>query len=860
MSKASVLLVDDEPQVLVALDDLLCDDFTVFKTESAAHALSLAKDHQELAVVVTDQRMPKITGDELVANLADCSDAVRILLTGFADLSAVVRAVNDGHIFAYVTKPWNPADLLLKVHKAVEHFQVSKALAEEQRLLRDLMDSVPDGIYFKDADLRFSRVNRAHASLLNGGQSDAIVGKHLRDLLPNSPDVLEIEAEERGVLAGLPALDIVRAEGQNGSQRWFSESKAAVRSAKGGAIGLVGIRRDITERKQQQERIARLTRIHAVTSGVNAAIVRKRERGPLLDECCRIAVEVGELGLALALSWDADAGCLELLSAAPAACPVPAGLTQLLAARDEPGLAALQALVASSQPQLFDDPSAAGFPAALGYRALAAFPLRVAGERPTLLCLFSGEQGFDEQEFGLLSEVTDNIAFGLEHIAKSQRLDFLACHDELTRLPNRSLFLDRLNQRIQSCRNSGSKAAVLVVDIGRFRQINETLGRSAGDRLLIQLAMRISASVHELDTVARFDSNTFAVLAAPVAEESELALLAENAVLPALKESFRVDGTELRIAAKLGIAVFPSDGATGEALVASAEAALKNAKQSGAAYLFYAPSMQERVAERLTLETKLRRAVDARELELYYQPKVDLRSGYIVGLEALMRWRDAELGPVPPVQFIPLLEETGLIREMGRWALEEAAAQFARWVAAGLCPPRIAVNVSAIQLAAPDLLQMLRDCPGSSESIDLEITESVFVKDLAGSVSKLEGGRALGMKVSIDDFGTGYSSLGYLSRLPIDALKIDRSFIINMAADPQETTIVNAIISLAHSMDLKVIAEGVETADQARLLRLLKCDQIQGYLVSRPQPASTVAPLLGKCFTFSSPREPSPIS
>jgi diguanylate cyclase (GGDEF)-like protein/PAS domain S-box-containing protein len=857
MTKASVLLVDDEPQVLVALDDLLCDDFTVFKTESAEQALLLARAHQELAVVVTDQRMPRLTGDELVANLCGCSDAERILLTGFADLSAVVRAVNDGHIFAYVTKPWNPADLLMKVHKAVEHFRMSKALAEEQRLLRDLMDSVPDGIYFKDADLRFSRVNRAHASLLNGGESAHIVGKHLRDLVPDRQDVLDIEAEERRVLAGSPALDVIRAEGQNGSQRWFSESKAPILGAKGATIGLVGISRDITDRKLQQERIARLTRIQAVTSGINAAIVRQRERAPLLDECCRIAVEVGELGLALALSWNAQAERLEILSAAPADCPLVTDLKRLLAASDAGSVAALRALVESSTPRLAEDAFSAGFPAAHAGHALATFPLAAAGEQATAICLFSQLQSFDEQEFGLLGEVTDNIAFGLQHITKTQRLDFLAYHDELTRLPNRSLFLERLNQRLPSCRSDGSKAAVLVVDIGRFRQINETLGRSAGDRLLIQLAERISASVRELDTVARFDSNTFAVLAAPLADASEVVRLAETAVLPALKDSFRVDGTELRVAAKLGISLFPGDGDTAEALVASAEVALKTAKQGLASYLFYASSMQEQVAERLMLETKLRRAVDAREFELHYQPKVELRTGLIVGLEALMRWRDPELGPVSPVQFIPMLEETCLIREVGRWAIEEAEAQFSRWLEAGLRPPRIAVNVSAIQLAAQDLMETLNR-PGVGESIDLEITESVFVKDLAGSVSKLEGARALGLKVSIDDFGTGYSSLGYLSRLPIDALKIDRSFIVNMATDPQETTIVNAIISLAHSMDLKVIAEGVETADQARLLRLLKCDQIQGYLVSRAQPAAEVAKLLGNRFNFSTLREPSP--
>jgi EAL domain-containing protein (putative c-di-GMP-specific phosphodiesterase class I) len=256
--------------------------------------------------------------------------------------------------------------------------------------------------------------------------------------------------------------------------------------------------------------------------------------------------------------------------------------------------------------------------------------------------------------------------------------------------------------------------------------------------------------------------------------------------------------------------------------------------------------MQERVSERLTLETRLRQAVEAEAFELHYQPKVELRTGLVVGLEALLRWTDPVLGSVSPATFIPVLEETGLIHEVGRWALARAGSQSNSWLSRGLAPPRIAVNVSAIQLAAADLEQTLRECAGSGDNIDIEITESVFVKDLAGSIAKLAAARQLGMRVAIDDFGTGYSSLSYLSRLPIDALKIDRSFVINMATDPQQTTIVTTIISLAHAMDLKVIAEGVETKEQARLLRLLKCDQIQGYLVSRPLPATEIEKVLGK--------------
>jgi EAL domain-containing protein (putative c-di-GMP-specific phosphodiesterase class I) len=270
--------------------------------------------------------------------------------------------------------------------------------------------------------------------------------------------------------------------------------------------------------------------------------------------------------------------------------------------------------------------------------------------------------------------------------------------------------------------------------------------------------------------------------------------------------------------------------------------------------------MNARVAEQLALETKLRRAVDGDEFLLHYQPKVDFKTGGIVGLEALIRWRDPSSGLVPPGKFIPILEDTGLIRVVGAWVLEHAAAQFRAWKLAGLDPPRIAVNVSALQLGSRDFAQSLgrtlERYPDSNAGIDLEITESVFVDDLAGSIEKLTLARQRGLAVAIDDFGTGYSSLSYLGRLPIDAVKIDRSFVERMTEDPQSTSIVTTVISLAHSLDLKVIAEGVETPQQAQLLRLLKCDQVQGFLVARPLPADDVSKLFGARFNMSEKTKP----
>jgi PAS domain S-box-containing protein len=278
MVRDSVLLVDDEPQVLVALEDILCDAFDVVKTECAEQALSVAKRRSDIAVVVTDQRMPQTQGDELASLLSGFSDATRILLTGYADISAVIRAVNEGQIFAYVAKPWSVDDLLHKVHKAAERFHMVRELARERQMLHDLMSSVPDGIFFKDVDLRFTRLNDAHAALSNAAGAETLIGRRLRDFRPQDEEALRIEEEERAVLAGTAAVDVVRRERIGDEQRWISESKAVILGQTGEPIGLVGIARDITERKLQEARIARLTRIQAMSSAINAGIVRTNDR------------------------------------------------------------------------------------------------------------------------------------------------------------------------------------------------------------------------------------------------------------------------------------------------------------------------------------------------------------------------------------------------------------------------------------------------------------------------------------------------------------------------------------------------------------------------------------------------------
>jgi EAL domain-containing protein (putative c-di-GMP-specific phosphodiesterase class I) len=353
--------------------------------------------------------------------------------------------------------------------------------------------------------------------------------------------------------------------------------------------------------------------------------------------------------------------------------------------------------------------------------------------------------------------------------------------------------------------------------------------------------------VPEPGTVARISADCFAVAVGGIRDVADVAYLLEKKLIAALARPFIVDTQELHIPVRAGVALFPGDGRDVGTLCTNAEAALKDAKRRGERFLFYAPQMNARVAERLTLENRLRIALREDQFILHYQPKIDLATGNVSGLEALLRWASPDLGLVPPGQFVSILEETGMILEVGRWALRKAIADHAGWRARGLQPPRIAVNVSVIQLRQEQFVAEVRDAIASDSvsgrHIDLEITESMIMEDIAGSIQKLSEIRALGVGVSLDDFGTGYSSLSYIARLPVNTLKIDRSFITAMSESAEHMAIISAVISLARALNMKVVAEGVETQEQSNMLRLLRCDEAQGYLFNPPLPPEKVEAL-----------------
>jgi diguanylate cyclase (GGDEF)-like protein len=483
---------------------------------------------------------------------------------------------------------------------------------------------------------------------------------------------------------------------------------------------------------------------------------------------------------------------------------------------------------------------------ASGVRSIAVLPLVVSDEAVGALALYASESAFfQDDELTLLSEMAGDVAFAIDHIGKQDRLNYLAYYDVLTGLANQSLFLERVAQSMRSAARTGSRLAIFLFDLERFKNINDSLGHAAGDALLRQVADWFTRQLGDVNLLARLGSDHFAALVPVIKHESDVEQLVDATIKAFLEQPFRLNDAVFRIAMKVGVALFPDDGADAESLFLHAEAALKRAKARGERYLFYTQTMTVSMADKLTLENRLRQALDKGQFVLYYQPKVNLVSGKMTSAEALIRWNDPLTGLVPPAHFIPILEETGLIHDVGRWALQQAIADHRRWREAGLTAVRVAVNVSALQLRNRSFIDEVKQAisldPRAAEGLEIEITESLIMEDVKHSIASLQMLRDMGICIAIDDFGTGFSSLSYLSRFPVDTLKIDRSFVIEMTGAPESLALVSTIINLAHALKLKVVAEGVETEEQARLLRLLNCDEMQGYLFSPPLPGEVFA-------------------
>ncbi|WP_158787298.1 EAL domain-containing protein [Granulicella sp. L46] len=605
--------------------------------------------------------------------------------------------------------------------------------------------------------------------------------------------------------------------------------------------------RAIKERRATEIRIRHLNRILAMQSRMHALIVRVHDREELFREACRIAVEAGAFTMAWIGLVDPEtsqiqvvashgARAKEYLTDIEAEVPLSAGPAGTAITENRP------VWIQNPEDQELDTPwhrHGKGF----GWSSMATLPLHRAGVPIGALVLYAGEIGaFDEEEERQLMELAANLSFAIDHIEKERKLNYLAYYDVLTGLANRTLFLNRVTHYLRSAVSGRKKLAVFLIDLDRFKNINDSLGQLAGDKLLRQVAKWLTREVGDANLLARLDADHFAVVIPEIGQEDDVALLVEGWMKALRDHPFGVKTATFRISGKVGISMYPEDGSNADTLFKHAEVALKQAKASRNRYLFHTPKMTEMMAGKFVLENQLRQALDKHEFMLHYQPKMNMASGKLTGAEALIRWNDPRTGLVPPGRFTPMLEETGLIYEVGRWALGQAIEDYLRWRRSGLPAVRIAVNVSPLQLRNRHFIGDIERAIGSDRdaaaSLELEITEGLIMEDVDYSIATLRAIRAMGVSIAIDDFGTGFSSLSYLSKLPLDTLKIDRTFVSDLTEAPEGLAQVSTIINLAHSLNLKVVAEGVETAEQARLLKMLGCNEMQGFYLSKPLPGN----------------------
>ncbi len=663
-----------------------------------------------------------------------------------------------------------------------------------------------------------------------------------------------VDAAIKRAVAGPEDFDCeFRVVWPEGQVRYLEAHAFVQRAEDGSPIRMVGVNRDITDRKTAAIKISRLNRVTSVLSKINALTVRVRNRKELFEEASRIAVRDGGFAVALignigALenfvmnsSKDLDVAAVEELKSN---LEDPRYIQQTLfalASREKKSVVSNSALTDERvllRPQYKK----------LGIQSLAAFPIIVAGEAIACVALFSREVDFfSDDEKTLLDQLASELAVAIDYIAKVERLSFLAYYDSLTGLANRILFIERCGKLILGSSERIKQIALVLIDIDRFRNINEVLGRVAGDSLLKEVGLRLSRSCRSAWHVARVGSNVFAVV---ISSDGTLDLSSENLldISSQFERPFVIEGTEVTSSAKFGVALFPLHATSAEHLFKNAEAALKYAKATHRRNAIFSEEFALRIRSQHDLEQELRIALKSAQFVAYYQPRVDMISGEVVGAEALIRWQHPRRGLIFPKDFIQVAEDTGLIVELGAWMISAVTEQQAAWSRAGISTVPVAVNLSAPQFEHGNILKTIADALAASgipgDRLEVELTESAIVNDPDAASSTLNGLRQLGVNLALDDFGTGYSSLAHLRRFPFQSVKIDHSFVRNITEKPDDAAIAQAIIAMTHRMHKKVVAEGVETQGQFNFLRAQGCDEMQGFLFSPAVNAEAFAHLL----------------
>ncbi|MBI5615014.1 MAG: EAL domain-containing protein [Gammaproteobacteria bacterium] len=660
-------------------------------------------------------------------------------------------------------------------------------------------------------------------------------------------------------------VNSVHAAMASGAQRWEREFRCRradgsyasvvarahiVCDANGRAVSVIGGAVDCSERRAAEaEMRARVERQRLLAEFGQQALARS-DTAALMQQAVELAAATLGRTAAAVLQLGADGDSL-VLRAASGWPPAMSGRRLGTLADD----AEMRWVLAQSEAVVVEDYARetrfAASPAVLRLGYASALEVRIpGGDQPygVLAVHAAAARPAHGDDVAFLLSLANTLGAVLERRRSEDRRRYMAQFDDLTGLPNRHLCRDRLAQTIAQAERSGWLLGVLILDLDGFKSINDSYGHRHGDRLLVQTGQRIAACMRPGDTTARFAGDEFAVVLADLHRSEDAGLVAQK-ILAALAEPFELDGETCFVTASVGVSLYPADGADADTLLRNADAARYRAEQTGrGGYQFYLPHMTEITVERLRNESQLRGALEREEFELHYQPKVELGEGTMCGFEALLRWRHPERGLVSPGEFIPALEHTGLIMPAGRWVLDRVCARLGAWREAGLDALPIAVNLSARQFQDRTLERGIRDALArhgvDPRLLELEITESMLMHDPEAAVGIMRSLRATGVRLSIDDFGTGYSSLAYLQRFPLDALKIDRTFIDDVCSVGGDALIATAVINLAHTLRLKVVAEGVETAEQCSFLAHQGCDEIQGYYFSRPLTAADATALL----------------
>ncbi|MBB3649650.1 diguanylate cyclase (GGDEF)-like protein/PAS domain S-box-containing protein [Rhizobium sp. BK619] len=687
-----------------------------------------------------------------------------------------------------------------------EHKQAERELKKALEFAEGIIAAIPDVLFEVDEDGRYLQVWTRNPELL-AQQKEMLLGKTVNDVLAPDQAAIAMEALREAGREGVADGRCICISLPNGETRWFELSVAKRPSADpAAATTLLALSRDITERKQAEDAINSVrTQLLSVLQTMPDMIWVKDMNGVYL--LCNHTFE---------------------------------RLTGMAEAE----------VVGKTDFELFDIERARFFQQS----DKAAIK---AGE-----CILSDEEWVVSQEDGQtilletrkvpVMDAGGNVV-GVLGVARDvtelnvsrQKIHQMAFYDPLTSLPNRSLFNDRLRQMITSAGSRRQRAGVMLIDIDHFKVVNDTMGHPVGDQLLCQAAARLHASVRDYDTVARLGGDEFAILLPDISQGDDLGRIASN-ILEKFRESFLLDSQEVFISCSVGIALYPADSADANDLVKYADSAMYLAKRSGRnSFRFYSKDLTASAEERMRLESDLRRAIERGELELHYQPKVLLDSGVMVGCEALLRWRHPEMGMIPPVRFIPVAEDTGLIVELGRWVMREACQTATELNTDSRSPHKVAINLSVKQFQSAGLVksiaEILDETGCCAEWVEIEITESLLLDQKDETLQALSELRSMGFSIAIDDFGTGYSALNYLARFPIDTLKIDRSFI--NSTDKRNEELVKAILSIARCLGQSVVAEGVETAEQAAFLVANGCGTAQGFLYSKAVPKADILAL-----------------